>query len=129
MPHVSRHPLAKDVYFEILDELFWLLTEIKNKEEMKTFLYDFFTKTERLMLAKRLAVALMLTQGYSYSTIRDLLKVSTATINRTSVWLEKGGEGLKKGLTKLARKEKMEKFWRNLNKFLENVTPKLTYRQ
>lgn len=128
MPQVSRYPLAKDVYFEILDELFWLLTEIKNKEEMKTFLYDFFTKTERIMLAKRLAVALMLTQGYSYSTIKELLKVSTGTVSRTSLWLEKGGEGLKKGLAKLAKKEEMEKFWRNLNRFLENATPKLTYR-
>lgn len=127
MPHISKYPLARDVYYEILDELFWLLTEIKNQQEMKSFLYDFFTKTERIMLAKRLAISLMLVQGYSYSTIRDLLKVSSGTINRASEWLDKGGDGLKKGLMKLSRKEKMDEFWKNVDRFLKDITPRPTY--
>ena len=63
MPHVSRRPVEKDVYFQIVDGFYWLLTDLKSEPEMKVFLNDFFTKTERIMLAKRLAIALMVMKG------------------------------------------------------------------
>lgn len=122
MPHVSRSPIEKDVYFQIVDGLNWLLTDIKSEATMKLFMYDFFTKTERLMLAKRLAIALMISQGYETDIIKQVLKVSTGTVYRMREWLERGGKGLRLGLTKLAHQEKVSHFWKKVDKFLdENV--------
>lgn len=114
MTHVSRNPVHKDVFFEILNSLYWLLADIKKPEEMKQFLGDFFTKTERLMLAKRLALAGMIIEGYEMDTIRQVLKVSTATIYRTREMMDKSGEGLKSGIRRLLHKESFEKFLKDL---------------
>ena len=40
----------------------------------------FFTRTEKIVLAKRIAIAFMLVKGYSYRQISDKIKVSTSTI-------------------------------------------------
>ena len=119
MPHVSRYPIEKDVYFQIIDGFNWLLTDIKSEATMKLFIYDFFTKTERIMLAKRLAVALMISKGYETNLIKQVLKVSTATVYRIREWVERGGKGLQMGLNKLAHQEKTNQFWKKVNDFLD----------
>lgn len=119
MPHVSKNPLEKDVYFRILDGLYWLLADIKSPPEMKRFLGDFFTKTERIMLAKRLAVALMITEGYEPEIIRRVLKVSTATIYRMGEWVDRGGVGLKDGLHRLVQRKIMDEFWVSVRTFID----------
>lgn len=110
MTHVSKNPIHKDVYFEILDGLYWLLADLKKSEDMKQFLGDFFTKTERLMLAKRLALAEMIIEGYDDRIIRQILKVSTATIYRARDMLDKSGAGVKEGVKRLLKKESFKKF-------------------
>lgn len=114
MTHVSRNPVHKDVYFQILDDLYWLLADVKRPEDMKQLLGDFFTKTERLMLAKRLALAGMIIEGYDVDIIRQVLNVSTGTIYRMKEMLDKTGEGLKAGIKRLLRKESFEKFLKEL---------------
>ncbi|KKS80747.1 MAG: hypothetical protein UV55_C0031G0024 [Candidatus Gottesmanbacteria bacterium GW2011_GWC1_43_10] len=86
---------------------------------MKVFLNDFFTKTERIMLAKRLAIALMVMKGYETKIIVEVLRVSSATVYHTQEWLNHGGSGLKMGLNKLMRQEKLQKFWTKVDRFLE----------
>jgi len=48
------------------------------------------TSTEQIMLAKRLAVIVMLERGYTYYRIMKTLKVSTSTIKRLHRNLESG---------------------------------------
>lgn len=114
MTHVSRNPIEKDVYFHILDALIWLLSDLKSTQQMKQFLGDFFTKTERLMLAKRLALAGMIIEGYNDEVIHKVLKVSSATIYRMREKLDRGNEGLKKAMGRVLQKE-------NLQEILEDV--------
>lgn len=110
MTHVSRLPVHKDVYFEILDDLYRVLAEIGQPSEMKRFLGEFFTKTERIMLAKRLALAGMIVQKYDIDVIKRVLHVSTETIYRMKSKLESGGDGFKVGIRRVMRKEALDKF-------------------
>lgn len=119
MPQISRFPLHKDVYYQIRDDLVWILSALHSEKEVKSFYYDFFTKTERIMLAKRLAVAIMLTRDFSYRDIRYILHVSTATISRVADWLDGSGEGVKHAINKLTRQERMRNFLEDVDKFLE----------
>lgn len=48
----------------------------------RIFLKQFFTQSEQIMFAKRLAVIAMLTTGTSYYEISRSLKVSTSTVSR-----------------------------------------------
>lgn len=121
MTHVSKKRLEKDVYYTIMSGLYWLLSDINTENAMRQFLQDFFTKTEQLMLAKRLAVALLIMQGYDAKVITQVLKVSTNTVYRTKDWVEQGGEGLQFGLHRLAHQEKMNSFWKRINNFLEDI--------
>lgn len=114
MTHVSRFPVPKDVYYQILNELYWVLADVRKPEEMKQFLGDFFTKTERIMLAKRLALAGMILKDYDIETIKQVLHVSTGTMYRMKEKLERGGQGFKVGINRIIRKDEFDKFIRSL---------------
>ena len=90
--------MLKEVYFQIVEGFYGLLTDLNSKTEMKLFLNDFFTKTEKVMLAKRLAIALMVMKGYDTKIVVEILRVSSATVYHTKDWLETGKSGLKIGL-------------------------------
>lgn len=119
MPQISKNPIHKDVFFNIRDDFLWVLSEIRTSGDVKTFFYDFFTKTERIMLAKRFAVAMMIQEGYQYTDIQYILHVSTSTITNVAHILDQGAPGMKRIITKLAREEKSEAFWKKVNRFLD----------
>jgi TrpR-related protein YerC/YecD len=119
MAQVSRNPIHKDVHYQIRDDFVWILSALRSIDEAKSFYYDFFTKTERMMFAKRLAVAMMLEKELTYQDIRSLLHVSTSTISRVSGWLDRSGTGVKQALDKLIREERMTQFWEKVDRLLE----------
>lgn len=80
MPKVSRNKLEAKIYEAILGYLVGILTSLTAKEEINDLIDGLFTRTERLMLAKRLAIAALLEQGVSYKEISKTLKVSSVTI-------------------------------------------------
>lgn len=121
MPQLSRFPMSNKIKEEIISSLCWLIANFNSEKEVYKFLDDFLSKTEKLMLAKRLAIALMIEKGYSYFEIRDTLKVSTSTILRISHWLDKSGEGYKIGISKLRKKEKLHNFWKEIEDLIEIV--------
>lgn len=122
MPQVSKYPLRQSIKDDIIDSLWWLIGHLNQKDDVNKFLSDFLTETEKLMLAKRLAIALMLEKGFSYDVIKDTLKVSTSTITVISNWLHKGGDGYRIAIRKLAEKEQMEKIGKEVGNFFNIVT-------
>ena len=127
MPHVSRYPLPKDVYQEITQELGWIFSSIGSEKEMGRFLGDLLTKTEKTMLAKRLAVARLLLRGWKWTEICEFLKVSKGTVNHIQHWLERGGEGFKLAVKKLDRKETVERFWKKIDSAARYMGPVSRY--
>jgi TrpR-related protein YerC/YecD len=80
MPKISKNKLDKAAHEFISNNLIDTLTELDDKKEIASFMDSLFTQTERLMLAKRLAIAALLERGLSYTKISKLLKVSSVTI-------------------------------------------------
>lgn len=68
---------------------------------MEEYIFDLFTPTERIMFAKRLAIAALLSQGLPYKVIADKLKVSTSTVARVNLWLKTSGVGYKRAVEKI----------------------------
>ncbi|TSC83393.1 MAG: hypothetical protein G01um101417_639 [Parcubacteria group bacterium Gr01-1014_17] len=91
--------------------------EAKNARE---FLGDVLTPTEQQMIAKRLAVIVMLCRGYSGYKIRAALKVSPSTTTRFSAQLENGMfpylEHLFRGTRSVRREKEADDFWDALYK-------------
>lgn len=123
MTQVSRYPLRKEME-ERLFEVFWqVLADIKTSREAKVFFHDLLTPTERVMLVKRLGIALLLIKKYDYSQITDILKVSTGTIARIALWLKTEGSGYRKSVEKVIKREKHEEFWDKLEEVVAQIIP------
>lgn len=92
-------------YNKSTDDLCKALLSLKTKEECYAFLEDICTIKEIQDISQRLAVAQMLSQGISYTTICKETGASTATISRVSRSYEYGAGGYKKVISRL-NKEK-----------------------
>ncbi|MBI2609870.1 hypothetical protein HYW53_01710 [Candidatus Giovannonibacteria bacterium] len=82
MPHVSKRKLKKKVYSKIETNFIEVFLKFRSRKETSLLLNDLLTRTERVMLSKRIAIVLMLESGYSFSTIERTLKVTKQTIVR-----------------------------------------------
>jgi len=89
MPHVSSKKIKKAQYTEIYSRLVEVIGETSEKSQ-SSFFNEFFTETERLMFAKRLAVIYLLSRGVPQSYIAISLSMSPATIARMSLKKELG---------------------------------------
>lgn len=65
----------------------------KSSTEAAQLLTDLLGKQELEMLARRLKIAELLLEEYTYEQIRKVLKVSQATIARVQTWLQTSGDG------------------------------------
>ncbi len=113
MPHVSKKLLEKTKFSDIHHDLFKTIAELSGSGNAKAVLGELLTKTEKLMLAKRLAIIAMLDRGESIYSIQEILKVSPSTAARMSFLYENGAY---KNLVKGIRSK--DNFWVQLEKII-----------
>lgn len=80
MPKISKNKLDKSAYDFLSNNLIGALADLNERKDVASLIDSLFTQTERLMLAKRLAIAVLLEKEFSYKKISGLLKVSSVTI-------------------------------------------------
>lgn len=123
MPQVSKYPLAQNVYDRIFELLFGTIADIRRPSEVEDFFKDFLSPTERIMLAKRLSIAVLLAKGYSFTAIRKILRVSQTTIADVNLFLKYAGTGYKKVVNKILIAKKQDEFWQKLDDLLSDSVP------
>ncbi len=127
MTQVSKYQLNKDTKTRIY-KLFWgTISALSDPIKTEEFFEDLLTPTEKIMLSKRLAIAVMLIRDYDYEAIKSYLNVSTSTISTVSTWLKYSGSGYRKTVEKLLRKEKVEKVFKSIESAFEVVKPEKTF--
>ena len=82
MNHISKKKLEDSTLDKIQDKFIATITNLKSSKVGDSFLKEFFTETEKILFAKRLAVIIMLNNDFSYYRINKILKVSTSTSKR-----------------------------------------------
>lgn len=122
MTRVSRHKVKSNIEVKIKDLLFELIAKLKKRNEVELFFDEFFTPTEKIMFAKRLAIAFMLVKGYGYEVIENTLRVSSATIEKVNYWIKHEGHEFKKMVDMLIQKEQREETWHNFWHTIESST-------
>ncbi|MEK7503219.1 MAG: Trp family transcriptional regulator [Patescibacteria group bacterium] len=120
MPHVSSKKLNKKIYQKIGDEFIQFVLELKSSSDAKSFLTNLLTKTERIMLAKRLAVICMLMRGYSFEAIQQTLQVSPATVDKFWKIIQQYPNSFSVIRLRIETKSKSG-FWKVLGDFLESM--------
>jgi uncharacterized protein YerC len=81
MTHVSKRKIGIDTERRIVDAFMRAILST-NLARGKARVRSILTPTERIMLAKRLAIITMLEHGHSYYRIMQTLNVSVSTIRR-----------------------------------------------
>jgi uncharacterized protein YerC len=88
MVRINRHKLAPEKLEELFRQFSALLSSSSNKN-VHLLLKQLLGPEERVMLAKRLAVIVMLDQKHSYNRIADVLHISPSTAANVSNRLNK----------------------------------------
>lgn len=114
MTQVSKYPISKDVADRIFEVFIKSLQSVRNSVEAEDFAYDLFSPTEKIMLAKRIAIAFLLLKGYQYREISKMLRVSLTTIGSVNLTLKQGRGAYQKILERIAKEEKLEDFFINV---------------
>lgn len=72
---MSKRPMKPWIEKQLY-ELFWdSMAKFKNVKETEEFYLGLLTYTEKVVLAKRLAIAMLLLRGLGYYEVKELLKV------------------------------------------------------
>lgn len=114
---VSKLTLNPHLKKEITNTFFQTISDLKDPEEIKTFLTDFLNNAELETFSKRLAIAYFLKKGRSYSNIKQNLKVSSATVAVIEKLL--ATEGFKLALKRIEAEEWANQWAEKIKKIIK----------
>lgn len=123
MPQVSKKVLSKDVEERMFKLFFDAFARISKPTDVAEFLQDLLGPVEKIMLAKRLAIALLLRRGYDYGSIKQTLRVSNETISRVNIALVHSGKGYKMVVDRILADKELNEFWERIEDILTAVIP------
>lgn len=86
--------------------------------EIQECIEDLFSPVERLMVIKRLAIGILLAKDFAYEEIKEILKVSQATIGKMATILKTKGETFRKVAQRLEASKETREFFDDLKHYL-----------
>ena len=98
---VEIRKLSKEERIKYLDALYTTVATLKSRDEVKLFLRDLLTESERIMVGRRILIAQKLLADKSYDEIAGEMRVGMDTITRVHRWLEDEASGYEKAITAL----------------------------
>ena len=90
--------LTNEERMRTLDMLYTAAASIRGRTDMKLFLRDLLTESERIMLGRRIWIARLLLSGTSQADIMCSLKVGSNTVWRVEKWLHDSFPGYEKAI-------------------------------
>ncbi len=123
MSQVSKNQLSNKVYEKIFSLFPRFLYKMTSKGKQSELVNAFFTRTEKIVFAKRIAIAFMLTKGYSYRQISTKIKVSTSTIIKIADSVKNNESTVKKELELIATEDSFVEFLNSIDYQLAKLLP------
>lgn len=127
MGRISRRRINPEVEERVFGIFRNYLAHLTNPLDIQEFLLSLLSYTEQVMIAKRLAIALLLSRGFTYEHIDDTLKVSKSTIGTVHKQLLIGALGYKKATFHILNREKQENLWNKFEEIILKLSPPKTY--
>ena len=90
MPHISSRRLDSALLEKLFNKLVTIFEKAQSKKSLQLLIDEILTSTEKIMIAKRLAIVLMLSGNTPQHKIADVLKVSHTTVVKMSLGVEIG---------------------------------------
>ena len=90
MPHVSKKKIKKEVATELAGHFLAFLSTARTTRDASVLAHELLSQTERVMLAKRLMIVVLLVRGYRFLSIESSLGVTPQTVVRVWRDLQRG---------------------------------------
>src|SRR3989344_4202246 len=123
MSQVSKRMLQADITERLFQNFWEMFANIKQTRQVQLFLEDFLSPTEKIMLAKRMAIAILFSKGYDHRTISSMLKVSTTTVNNIARFLNAKTPGYQLLIKKYSQKQSTKEFIQELERYFYRLQP------
>jgi uncharacterized protein YerC len=123
---ISKYPLNKKVQDRVIEIFLNTISDLKNYNDIDSFLNEFLSPTEKIMLAKRLSIAVFLSKNYDVRSISQVLKVSKNTIVKVNLMIKHKKGFLFNLVEKINKDEKISEFWKELEYNLSKASIPLT---
>lgn len=118
MPHVSNKKLNQEDSDSLVFQLTKLMNTFGEERKSEVLFFEFFTDTEKIMFAKRLAIVFMLNEGISRPYISDTLYVSPSTVDKAFLNFENGKY---KNILRIIKKNN-QTIWEVIENLIRNST-------
>ncbi|OGK17405.1 hypothetical protein A3D80_04620 [Candidatus Roizmanbacteria bacterium RIFCSPHIGHO2_02_FULL_40_13b] len=106
MVQISKRKVSDRVLENIFELFFKLIAKERNKNDFNKLFEELFSYTERIMIAKRVAIMYLRLKKIDQFTISKTLKVSSGTVAKYSIIAE-GSDGVVPGLQRLLLKDEI----------------------
>lgn len=111
--------MSKSIENQVYRILYQVVADAKREEEAEILLKALLTESELAAVAKRLAIAVFLDKGQSYDRIKDILKVSSATI--ASVAENMNERGMQSAIARVKAEEWADMWSIKISRALEKL--------
>lgn len=123
MAQLSRFPVSSEVEKRMFEIFISTISDLQNTSDIDSFLSEFLSPVEKIMLAKRITIAVLLAKGYDYKSINKILRVTSTTISSISIALKYSKKGYKPVVERILNSEKIEEFWQKVDDVIHDVIP------
>jgi uncharacterized protein YerC len=121
MTQVSRYPLTKQLEQQMFRLFHSALANLHTSSDIELYVNDILTPTEKIMLGKRLAIALLLERKYNHRAIQRILRVSSGTIANVHLTLKTRGAGYRKVIKRILQEESLDAVLDNIDRSLNRI--------
>lgn len=121
MTQISRYPVRKVIEDRMFEVFLDSIAMVKARDQVRMLIDDLFSHTERVMLAKRLSIALLLLKQYDQRSISKLLRVGLETVSRVSRALRTGTGGYSMVASAIIRQEKYHEWLEKIDDALAEL--------
>lgn len=123
MPKVSINKLPERTYKKLFTLLPEMINACRSANQANSFVNALFSSSEKTMIAKRIAIILLLSKGKSYETISAKLKVSQGTIAKMAEIISHADKEFVGEFEKVVHSDVASDFWNELGYKLETLLP------
>jgi Trp operon repressor len=109
MAMISKNLLDEETLEKLLNLFFEVMGKSKDKNEFRQITNNILSLTERIMIAKRIAIIYLLTKKIDYKIICEVLKVSASTVFKFRFFLQENSQTTTV-VNKILRNEKITDF-------------------
>lgn len=123
MTQISRIPIRKEIEKRMFEVFLESIAMVRTPDQVEKLVTDLLSPTEKVMLAKRLSIALLLYKQYDQRLISKLLRVGLETVSKVSRALKTGTGGYGMVTASILKQEKYQNFLQKIDDLLADLFP------